>query len=73
MGQCNFGDGRYVLRCSEPTELYLTALQPTKRGAWCRTDRKKSYRLGDVCAAYAYVYACMYACVYACAHGCMNA
>ena len=24
------------------------ALQPTKRGAWCRADRKKSYRLGDV-------------------------
>ena len=24
------------------------ALQPTKRGAWCRADRKKSYRLGDL-------------------------
>ena len=28
--------------------LYLLALQPTKRGAWCRADRKKSYRPGDV-------------------------
>lgn len=28
--------------------LMVMALQPTKRGAWCRADRKKSYRLGDV-------------------------
>ena len=33
---------------AEPTTLYLMALQPTKRGAWCRADRKKSYRPGDV-------------------------
>jgi hypothetical protein len=30
------------------TSLYLMALQPSKRGAWCRADRKKSYRPGDV-------------------------
>eukprot|EP00854_Cymbomonas_tetramitiformis_P026599 gene26599-32665_t len=28
--------------------LYLMGLQPTRRGAWCRADRKKSYRLGDI-------------------------
>ena len=32
----------------QKTTLYLMALQPTKRGAWCRADRKKSYRPGDV-------------------------
>lgn len=25
-----------------------SAIQPTKRGAWCRDDRKKSYKLGDI-------------------------
>ena len=30
------------------TQLYLMALQPSKRGAWCRADRKKSYRPGDI-------------------------
>ena len=29
-------------------DVFVTALQPTKRGAWCRADRKKSYRPGDV-------------------------
>jgi len=24
-----------------PVTVFITALQPTKRGAWCRTDRKK--------------------------------
>jgi hypothetical protein len=38
----------YIVRTSAPTRLYLMALQPTKRGAWCRNDRKKSYRLGDL-------------------------
>ena len=38
----------YIVRTCAPTRLYLMALQPTKRGAWCRTDRKKSYRLGDL-------------------------
>ena len=31
-----------------PTTLMVMALQPTKRGSWCRADRKKSYRLGDL-------------------------
>lgn len=29
-------------------DVFVTALQPTKRGAWCRADRKKSYRPGDL-------------------------
>eukprot|EP00966_Prymnesium_polylepis_P210145 4866868-Prymnesium_polylepis.1 len=33
-----------------PATLMVMALQPTKRGAWCRADRKKSYRLGDLSA-----------------------
>ncbi len=33
---------------SKPCTLMVMALQPTKRGAWCRLDRKKSYRLGDL-------------------------
>eukprot|EP01062_Namystynia_karyoxenos_P002975 TRINITY_DN1103_c1_g1_i1.p2 TRINITY_DN1103_c1_g1~~TRINITY_DN1103_c1_g1_i1.p2 ORF type:complete len:677 (+),score=235.07 TRINITY_DN1103_c1_g1_i1:65-2032(+) len=28
--------------------LWVMALQPSRRGRWCRTDRKKSYQLGDV-------------------------
>mmetsp|Transcript_32931 Transcript_32931/g.87360 ORF Transcript_32931/g.87360 Transcript_32931/m.87360 type:complete len:381 (+) Transcript_32931:102-1244(+) len=28
--------------------MYVTALQPSRRGVWCRTDRKRSYRPGDV-------------------------
>jgi len=38
----------YRLRIHSKTTLYVSAMQPTKRGAWCRSDRKKSYRLGDV-------------------------
>jgi len=38
----------YELRCERATVLYAMALQPTKRGAWCREDRKKSYKPGDV-------------------------
>lgn len=39
----------YSLRVSRSTTLYLMALQPTKRGAsHGRSDRKKSYRPGDV-------------------------
>lgn len=38
----------YELRCDRPTTLYAMALQPTKRGAWCREDRKKSYKPGDI-------------------------
>ncbi|CAK9025451.1 unnamed protein product, partial [Durusdinium trenchii] len=38
----------YELRCDRPTTLYAMALQPTKRGAWCRDDRKKSYKPGDI-------------------------
>eukprot|EP00930_Biecheleria_cincta_P054773 TRINITY_DN4117_c0_g3_i1.p1 TRINITY_DN4117_c0_g3~~TRINITY_DN4117_c0_g3_i1.p1 ORF type:complete len:1072 (-),score=160.66 TRINITY_DN4117_c0_g3_i1:138-3233(-) len=30
------------------TTVYMAALQPTRRGAWCRGDRKKTYRLGDI-------------------------
>lgn len=33
---------------NQPATLMVMALQPTKRGAWCRSDRKKSYRLGDL-------------------------
>jgi hypothetical protein len=38
----------YRLRIHSKTTLYVSAMQPTKRGAWCRSDRKKSYRLGDL-------------------------
>lgn len=38
----------YELCCERPTTLYAMALQPTKRGAWCREDRKKSYKPGDI-------------------------
>mmetsp|Transcript_178512 Transcript_178512/g.572055 ORF Transcript_178512/g.572055 Transcript_178512/m.572055 type:complete len:1068 (+) Transcript_178512:55-3258(+) len=38
----------YELRCDDVTTIYAMALQPTKRGAWCRDDRKKSYKPGDV-------------------------
>mgnify|MGYP002803532134 FL=1 len=38
----------YELRSDRPTTLYAMALQPTKRGAWCREDRKKSYKPGDL-------------------------
>lgn len=38
----------YELRSEAVTNLYAMALQPTKRGAWCRDDRKKSYKPGDV-------------------------
>jgi len=38
----------YRLRTQKRTTLYVSAMQPTKRGAWCRADRKKSYRLGDL-------------------------
>eukprot|EP00931_Biecheleriopsis_adriatica_P073159 TRINITY_DN47502_c0_g1_i1.p1 TRINITY_DN47502_c0_g1~~TRINITY_DN47502_c0_g1_i1.p1 ORF type:complete len:1021 (-),score=218.76 TRINITY_DN47502_c0_g1_i1:37-3099(-) len=38
----------YELRCDSRTTLYAMALQPTKRGAWCRDDRKKSYKPGDI-------------------------
>jgi len=34
---------------SRPTTiLHVSAIQPTKRGSWCRSDRKKSYRPGGV-------------------------
>ncbi|KAK3279928.1 hypothetical protein CYMTET_12209 [Cymbomonas tetramitiformis] len=39
----------YRVRTQEAgATLYLMGLQPTRRGAWCRADRKKSYRLGDI-------------------------
>jgi len=38
----------YELRCDASATLYAMALQPTKRGSWCREDRKKSYKPGDV-------------------------
>jgi len=38
----------YELHCDAATTLYAMALQPTKRGAWCREDRKKSYKPGDI-------------------------
>lgn len=36
----------YELRSDEDLTLYAMALQPTKRGSWCRADRKKSYKPG---------------------------
>jgi hypothetical protein len=39
---------RFTAPADKRTSLYLMVLQPTKRGAWCRTDRKKSYRPGDL-------------------------
>ena len=39
---------RFTAPAGEHTSLYLMILQPTKRGAWCRNDRKKSYRPGDL-------------------------
>ena len=40
----------HTVRCAGgvPATLMVMALQPTKRGAWCRADRKKSYKLGDL-------------------------
>ncbi|CAE7760645.1 Capn15 [Symbiodinium pilosum] len=38
----------YELRCDTAATLYAMALQPTKRGSWCREDRKKSYKPGDI-------------------------
>lgn len=38
----------YELHCDAATTLYAMALQPTKRGSWCREDRKKSYKPGDI-------------------------
>ncbi|KAL1527564.1 hypothetical protein AB1Y20_008951 [Prymnesium parvum] len=37
-----------LVRPAAPATLMVMALQPTRRGAWCRADRKKSYRLGDL-------------------------
>ena len=39
---------RFTAPAGERTSLYLMNLQPTKRGAFCRDDRKKSYRPGDL-------------------------
>ena len=36
------------MRVAKPTTMYVLALQPTPRGKWCREDRSKSYRLGDL-------------------------
>lgn len=41
--QIDESEGR--LKKNEDVALYISALQPTKRGNWCRTDRKK--RLKD--------------------------
>eukprot|EP00929_Paragymnodinium_shiwhaense_P037915 TRINITY_DN20110_c0_g1_i1.p1 TRINITY_DN20110_c0_g1~~TRINITY_DN20110_c0_g1_i1.p1 ORF type:complete len:1080 (+),score=228.30 TRINITY_DN20110_c0_g1_i1:236-3475(+) len=38
----------FELKAEAATELYVMALQPTKRGAWCRDDRKKTYKPGDI-------------------------
>ncbi len=37
-----------MIRPAAPATVFITALQPTKRGAWCRADRKRSYKLGDL-------------------------
>ena len=39
---------RFTAPAGHATSLYVMALQPSKRGAWCRSDRKKSYRPGDL-------------------------
>eukprot|EP00667_Euglena_gracilis_P008703 EG_transcript_8814 len=38
----------FEIQVSQRTALYSMFVQPTARGAWCRQDRKKSYRVGDV-------------------------
>lgn len=38
----------YEIKADVVTTLYAMALQPTKRGASCRDDRKKSYKPGDL-------------------------
>eukprot|EP00397_Hematodinium_sp_SG-2012_P015064 GEMP01015335.1.p1 GENE.GEMP01015335.1~~GEMP01015335.1.p1 ORF type:complete len:884 (+),score=179.77 GEMP01015335.1:241-2892(+) len=38
----------FKLSAFQDTVLYLMVCQPTKRGAWCRADRKVSYKQGDV-------------------------
>ena len=40
--------GHVVVRSKGRVELSVGAIQPTKRGAWCRDDRKKSYKPGDL-------------------------
>ena len=39
----------FTVTAVRSTPAYFMALQPTKRGAAHRTDRKNSYRLGDLC------------------------
>ena len=36
-------------RCDKNIFVTMTALQPTRRGAWCRADVKKSYKYGQLC------------------------
>ena len=38
----------YLLSPGGSGLAYVMLIQPSKRGAWCREDRKKSYRLGDL-------------------------
>lgn len=38
----------YLVRAQRPATLHVLALQPTRRGHWCRKDRRRSYRLGDL-------------------------
>lgn len=40
-----YGD---IANAAAGTSVFVSALQPTKRGVWCRQDRKKSYKLGDL-------------------------
>lgn len=44
---------RLVVKLANPSNSKIglvaaSAIQPTKRGAWCRADRKKSYKPGDI-------------------------
>jgi hypothetical protein len=54
----------YRIRIHSKTTLYVSALQPSKRGSWCRADRKKSYKLGDVSLLVVQVAAVRIACEY---------
>lgn len=46
-GEHSGGGGSSGGGCGIAT-LFAAALQPTRRGSWCRADRKKSYKLGDL-------------------------
>ncbi|CAL1138268.1 unnamed protein product, partial [Cladocopium goreaui] len=46
--ECRLCRDAYILEVTTRTELYISSLQPTKRGTWLRGERKRFYQPGDV-------------------------